>query len=39
MYFSVGTFAYYAIFDHRMKMHPRFLKNQVRQEIDRKSVV
>ena len=33
MYFSVGTMAYFLIFDHRMKMHPRFLKNQVRQEI------
>ncbi|BGP17568.1 hypothetical protein JCM10213_004109 [Rhodosporidiobolus nylandii] len=33
LYFSVATFSYYAIFDHRMKLHPRFLDNQVRKEI------
>jgi sterol desaturase/sphingolipid hydroxylase (fatty acid hydroxylase superfamily) len=33
LYFSIATFSYYYIFDHRMKLHPRFLKNQVRQEI------
>ncbi|KAK4701518.1 Delta7-sterol 5-desaturase, partial [Phenoliferia sp. Uapishka_3] len=33
MYFSVATMSYYLIFDHRMKMHPRFLKGQVRMEI------
>lgn len=33
LYFSVATFSYYAIFDHRMESHPRFLKNQVRKEI------
>lgn len=33
LYFSVATFSYYAIFDHRMEQHPRFLKNQVRKEI------
>ncbi|ORY84701.1 hypothetical protein BCR35DRAFT_313484 [Leucosporidium creatinivorum] len=33
LYFGVATFSYYAIFDHRMKHHPRFLKDQVRKEI------
>ncbi|SCZ95321.1 BZ3500_MvSof-1268-A1-R1_Chr11-2g03432 [Microbotryum saponariae] len=33
LYFSVATFSYYFIFDHRMKLHPRWLKNQVRKEI------
>ncbi|KWU43711.1 fatty acid hydroxylase [Rhodotorula sp. JG-1b] len=33
LYFSVATFSYYTIFDHRMEQHPRFLKNQVRKEI------
>lgn len=33
MYFSMATFSYYYIFDHRMMKHPRFLKNQVRKEI------
>lgn len=33
LYFSIATFSYYAIFDHRMKLHPRFLKNQVSKEI------
>ncbi|GAA6010016.1 hypothetical protein JCM10207_007520 [Rhodosporidiobolus poonsookiae] len=34
MYFSVATFSYYCIFDKRMEQHPRFLKNQVRKEIN-----
>ncbi|GAA6028843.1 hypothetical protein JCM8097_007423 [Rhodosporidiobolus ruineniae] len=34
LYFSVATFSYYFIFDHRMMEHPRFLKNQVKKEID-----
>ncbi|GAA5980771.1 hypothetical protein JCM11641_002641 [Rhodosporidiobolus odoratus] len=33
LYFSVATFSYYAIFDHRMKQHPRYLKDQVSKEI------
>ncbi|GAA5875366.1 hypothetical protein JCM8547_003216 [Rhodosporidiobolus lusitaniae] len=33
MYFSVATFSYYCIFDHRMEQHPRFLPNQVAKEI------
>ncbi|GAA5926743.1 C-5 sterol desaturase [Sporobolomyces koalae] len=33
LYFSVATMSYYLIFDHRMKLHPRYLKDQVRKEI------
>lgn len=33
LYFGVASFSYYCIFDHRMKLHPRFLKNQVYMEI------
>ena len=33
LYFLFSTFSYYLIFDHAMMKHPRFLKNQVRQEI------
>ncbi|ORY92812.1 hypothetical protein BCR35DRAFT_286190 [Leucosporidium creatinivorum] len=33
MYFGVAGFSYYFIFDHRMKLHPRFQKDQVRREI------
>ena len=33
LYFLFSTFSYYFIFDHDMMKHPRFLKNQVRQEI------
>lgn len=33
LYFSIATFSYYFIFDHRMKTHPRFLKDQVSKEI------
>ncbi|GAA5991854.1 hypothetical protein JCM5350_002726 [Sporobolomyces pararoseus] len=34
LYFSVATLSYYLIFDHRMKLHPRYLKDQVRKEIN-----
>lgn len=33
LYFLFSTFSYYLVFDHAMMKHPRFLKNQVRQEI------
>ena len=33
LYFATATFSYYAIFNHEMMRHPRFLKNQVRLEI------
>jgi lathosterol oxidase len=33
LYFLFSTFSYYFVFDHEMMKHPRFLKNQVRQEI------
>ncbi|GAA5889540.1 hypothetical protein JCM6882_007063 [Rhodosporidiobolus microsporus] len=33
LYFSVATFSYYFIFDHRMKLHPRYLPEQVSKEI------
>ena len=33
LYFLFSTFSYYFVFDHDMMKHPRFLKNQVRQEI------
>ncbi|KAK7690609.1 hypothetical protein QCA50_005708 [Cerrena zonata] len=33
LYFVFATMAYYTIFNHEMMKHPRFLKNQVRQEI------
>jgi lathosterol oxidase len=33
LYFIIATFSYYFIFNHEMKRHPRFLKNQVRLEI------
>lgn len=33
LYFIVGSFSYYFIFNHEMKRHPRFLKDQVRLEI------
>lgn len=32
-YFLFGAFSYYFIFNHEMMKHPRFLKNQVRLEI------
>lgn len=34
LYFSVASFSYYCLFDHRMMQHPRFLKNQVKKEIN-----
>lgn len=33
MYFVIATLSYYLIFNHDMKRHPRFLKNQIRMEI------
>lgn len=33
LYFSMATASYYLIFDHRMKLHPRYLPNQVSLEI------
>lgn len=33
-YLAAATFSYYFIFDHETMKHPKFLKNQVRLEID-----
>ncbi|KAJ4347912.1 c-5 sterol desaturase [Didymosphaeria variabile] len=33
LYFVFSAFSYFLIFDRRLEYHPRFLKNQVRQEI------
>lgn len=33
LYFLFASLSYYFIFDKRMMRHPRFLKNQIRQEI------
>ncbi|KAF6754521.1 fatty acid hydroxylase, partial [Ephemerocybe angulata] len=33
LYFIIAGFSYKFIFNHEMMKHPRFLKNQVRQEI------
>jgi lathosterol oxidase len=33
LYFGFCGFSYYFVFNHEMMQHPRFLKNQVRQEI------
>ncbi|CAL1716814.1 unnamed protein product [Somion occarium] len=33
LYFVFATLSYFYIFNHEMMKHPRFLKNQVRQEI------
>jgi len=33
LYFIFSALSYYFIFDRRLEYHPRFLKNQVRQEI------
>ncbi|KAL5486200.1 ERG3 [Sanghuangporus weigelae] len=33
LYFFFAGFSYYFMFNHDMMRHPRFLKNQVRQEI------
>ena len=34
LYLATATFSYYFIFDHRLMKHKRFLKNQVRLEIE-----
>lgn len=34
LYFIFGGLAYYYIFNHEMMKHPKFLKNQVRLEIE-----
>ena len=33
MYFAFASLSYYFIFDHRLKFHPKFLKNQIWKEI------
>lgn len=33
LYFLFCTLSYYLVFDRRLEHHPRYLKNQVRQEI------
>lgn len=33
LYWIFSALSYYFIFDRRLEYHPRFLKNQVRQEI------
>ena len=33
-YLSAACFSYYVFFDHETMKHPKFLKNQVRQEIE-----
>lgn len=33
-YMGFSTLSYYLIFDHETMKHPKFLKNQVRQEIE-----
>ncbi|KAH8891614.1 lathosterol oxidase [Thozetella sp. PMI_491] len=33
LYWIFSAFSYYLIFDRRLEYHPRFLKNQVRQEM------
>lgn len=33
-YLSTACFSYYVFFDHKTMKHPKFLKNQVRQEIE-----
>ena len=33
LYFAFASFSYYLLFNRRMELHPRFLPNQVRQEI------
>lgn len=33
LYFTFSSLSYYLVFDHRLKHHPRFLKNQVWREI------
>lgn len=34
LYFTFASLSYYFFFNHDMKKHPRFLKNQVRLEIE-----
>lgn len=34
LYLSAACFSYYVFFDHEIMKHPKFLKNQVRQEIE-----
>ncbi|KAI8090952.1 uncharacterized protein B0P05DRAFT_634647 [Gilbertella persicaria] len=34
LYFVTATLSYYFVFDHSYKNHPKFLKNQVRMEIE-----
>ncbi|SPO04352.1 related to sterol delta 5,6-desaturase [Cephalotrichum gorgonifer] len=33
LYFIFSALSYYYVFDRRLEYHPRFLKNQIRQEI------
>ncbi|KAJ1984449.1 c-5 sterol desaturase [Dimargaris verticillata] len=33
LYFLVSTLSYYLVFDRTLEQHPKFLKNQIRQEI------
>jgi lathosterol oxidase len=33
LYFAFSGLSYYFIFNHEMMKHPRFLENQIRQEI------
>lgn len=33
-YLTAACFSYYVFFDHETMKHPKFLKNQVRQEIE-----
>lgn len=33
LYFGFALLSYYFMFDHRMMTHPKFLKNQIEQEI------
>jgi lathosterol oxidase len=35
LYFLIAGFSYYVIFNHEMMKHPRFLKNQVKLEIQK----
>ncbi|GAU88675.1 hypothetical protein RvY_01325 [Ramazzottius varieornatus] len=34
LYFLTAALNYYFIFDHRLKLHPQYLKNQVQMEIE-----
>ncbi|KAJ1975958.1 c-5 sterol desaturase [Dimargaris cristalligena] len=33
LYFTVSPLSYYLVFDRTLEQHPKFLKNQIRQEI------